>query len=100
MSHQTAEHLAPSLKLLDHLGLIEIEPRARLVNIFRFSNRWRTIDEVEAARLGEVKLHRTFAKPPEPKAVKLPKPKTVEQPRVMQRRVPSLPTMPCQDDRR
>jgi hypothetical protein len=43
--------VSPSLKLLDHLGLIDIEPGPRLVNIFRFSNRWRTIDEVEAVRL-------------------------------------------------
>jgi hypothetical protein len=44
--------VSPSLKLLDHLGLIEIEPGSRLVNIFRFSNRWRTVDEVEAVRRG------------------------------------------------
>jgi hypothetical protein len=30
-----------SLKLLDNLGLIEIEPGPRLVNVFRFSNRCR-----------------------------------------------------------
>src|SRR4249919_3201625 len=78
-----------SLKLLDRLGLIEIEPGPRLVNIFRFSNRWRTIDEVEAvmlaARAREVKPHRTFEKRREPKAVKrsTPKPMTVERPRVM-----------------
>jgi hypothetical protein len=27
-----------ALKLLGHLGLIEIEPGPRLVNVFRFSN--------------------------------------------------------------
>ena len=43
--------VSPSLKLLDHLGLIEIEPRPRLINVFRFSNRWRCIDEVEAQSL-------------------------------------------------
>jgi hypothetical protein len=36
------QSISISLKLLDHLGLIEIEPGPRLVNIFRFSNRWRT----------------------------------------------------------
>jgi hypothetical protein len=79
----------------------------RLVNVFRFSNRWRTIDEVEAVRLAalarEPKPHRTFEKRREPKVAKSVtfaevKPMTVERPRVMQRRVPSLPTMPRQDD--
>ena len=104
--HIARKSVSPSLKLLDHLGLIEIEPGPRLVNVFRFSNRWRTIDGVEAARLAELakalKPHRTFAKPPESMPVKPPKPKpmTVERPRVMQRRVPSLPTMPWQDDGR
>jgi hypothetical protein len=107
------------LKLLDHLGLIEIEPGPRLVNVFRFSNRWRTVDSVEAVRLAaparEVKPHRTFKKQREPKPVKpapAPKPMTgskgkstetvgfsQRRPRAMQRRVPSLPTMPWQDDR-
>src|SRR6478735_5766520 len=64
--HIARKAVSPALKLLDHLGLIDIEPGPRLVNIFRFSNRWRTIDEVEAVRLAalarEVKPHRTFAK--------------------------------------
>ena len=101
-----------SLKLLDHLGLIDIEPGPRLVNVFRFSNRWRTVDEVEAARLAalarEVKPHRTFEKRREPKPVKASKPNihakadvsAASDPRIMQRRVPSLPTMPWQDDGR
>jgi hypothetical protein len=99
--------ISPSLKLLDRLGLIEIEPGKRLTNTFSLSNRWRSIDEVEAKRLAalarEVKPRRTFGKPPAPKPVKPPpppKPMTVERPRVMQRRVPSLPTMPWQDDGR
>ncbi len=108
LDHGTGRRaISSSLKLLDHLGLIEIAPGKRLVNIFRFSNRWRTIDEVEAVRLAalarELKPHRTFGKPPEPKPVqppKPPKPMTVERPRAMQRRVPSLPTMPWQDDGR
>ena len=54
--------VSPSLKLLDHLGLIDIEPGPRLVNIFRFSNRWRTIDEVEAVRLAALARE---VKPPE-----------------------------------
>ena len=102
--HIARKAVSPSLKLVDHLGLIDIEPGPRLVNIFRFSNRWRCIDEVEAVRLAalarEVKPHRTFGKPPELKPVKPPKPMTVERPRAMQRRVPSLPTMPWQDDGR
>ena len=113
--HIARKAVSPSLKLLDHLGLIEIEPGPRLVNVFRLSRRWCSIDEVEAKRLAalarEVKPHRTFErrepKPNSPKlvtfpAVKPPKPKsmTVERPRIMQRRVPSLPTMPWQDDGR
>jgi hypothetical protein len=111
--HIARKSVSPSLKLLDHLGLIEIEPGPRLVNIFRFSNRWRTVDEVGAKRLAElareVKPHRTFEKRREPKPVKQPtprgvdtasKPMTVAGPRILQRRVPSLPTMPWQDDGR
>ena len=113
--HIARKAVSPSLKLLDHLGLIDIEPGPRLVNVFRFSNRWRTIDAVEAARLAalarEVKPRRRFERLREPKArlmsaaVELtssspPKPMTVERPRIMQRRVPSLPTMPWQDDGR
>ena len=72
----------------------------------RFSNRWRTVDEVEAARLAalarEVKPHRTFERRRQVKPVKspTPKPMTVERPRIMQRRMPSLPTTPWQDDGR
>jgi hypothetical protein len=103
--HMAPKVVSPSLKLLDRLGLIEIEPGPRSGNRFRLSNRWRCIDGVEAERLvalaPEVKPHRTFGKPPAPKPVKPappPKPMTVERPRVVQRRVPSLPTMPWQDD--
>jgi hypothetical protein len=106
--HMAPQVVSPSLKLLDRLGLIEIETGPRGSNVFRLSNRWRGIDEVEAKRLSElaaeVKPHRTFEKTPEPKPVKPPppppKPMTVERPRVRQRRVPSLPTMPWQDDGR
>ena len=106
--HIGRRSISVSLKLLDHLGLIEIEPGPRLVNVFRFSNRWRRIDEVEAARLAalarEVKACRTFEKRREPKPVKPPKPPklvAVERPpRVMQRRVPSLPSLPWYDDGR
>ena len=66
--------MSPAIEVLDDLGLIEIEPGPRLVNEFRLSNRWRTIDEIEAARLAalarEVKPHRTFEKRREPKPVK------------------------------
>jgi hypothetical protein len=40
-----------SLKPLDYLGMVEIEPGPRCGNIFKFSNQWRAIDEVEAKRL-------------------------------------------------
>ena len=49
--HIGRQSISASLKLLDHLGLLDIEPGPRLVNVFRFSNRWRTIDAVEAQRL-------------------------------------------------
>ena len=99
--HIARKAVSPSLKLLDHLGLIEIEPGLRLVNVFRFSIRWRTVDAVEAVRLAalarEPKPHRTFGKPPGARLVKPPKPKamTVKRPPIMQR---SLPTMPWHDD--
>jgi hypothetical protein len=111
--HIGRQNISSSLKLLHGLGLIEIEPGPRLVNVFRFSNRWRTVDEVEAVRLAalarELRAHRKFERRREPKPGKKlssqktvsappPKPMTVERPRTMQRRVPSLPTMPWQDD--
>ena len=34
--HIARKAVSPSLKLLDHLGLIEIEPGPRLINVFRF----------------------------------------------------------------
>ena len=55
----------------------------------------------------EVKPHRTFEKRREPKPVKAAKPIPLtspvlvgKRPRIMQRLVPSLPTMPWQDDGR
>ena len=33
--HIARKAVSPSLKLLDHLGLIEIEPGPRLINVFR-----------------------------------------------------------------
>ena len=73
--HIARKAVSPSLKLLDHLGLIDIEPGPRLVNVFRFSNRWRTIDAVEAARLAalarEVRTRRRFERLREPNRVRL-----------------------------
>ena len=86
--------VSPSLKLLDHLGLIDIESGPNRSTVFRLSTRWRTIDALEAARL--VKLAR-LPKPPRvvaPKPAPTPKPATVERPRTMQRRVPSLLRLP------
>jgi hypothetical protein len=106
--HMAPKVVSPSLKLLDRLGLIEIETGRRGSNVFRLSNRWRGIDEAEAKELTrEVKPHRTFEKRPEVSrervaklaTLKLPKPMTVER-RPYRRRVPSLPQMPWQDDGR
>jgi hypothetical protein len=105
--HIGRQSISPSVKLLDHLGLIDIEPGPRLINIFRLSNRWRTIDEVEAVRLAalarEVRTGRRFERRSEPEPVqapKPPKPMVVERRRAMQRRVPTLRTMPWHDDGR
>jgi hypothetical protein len=48
--HIGRKSVSPALKQLSALGLLDIQPGPRLVNIFRFSNRWRTIDAVEAVR--------------------------------------------------
>ena len=73
--HIARRAISRSLKLLDHLGLIDIEPGPRLVNVFWLSNRWRTVDEVEAVRLAalarEVRQHRRFEKLREPKSLGL-----------------------------
>jgi hypothetical protein len=122
------QSISISLKLLDHLGMIDIEPGPRLINIFRLSDRWRSIDAVEAVRLAalarEVMMHRRFERarsgksqmgpnrhdPKEPRDGAGPAPsdkrsshgfcpKATARPH-MQRRVPSLPTMPWHDDGR
>jgi hypothetical protein len=106
--HMAPQVVSPSLRLLDRLGLIEIETGRRGSNVFRLSNRWRGIDEAEAKELArELKPHRTFEKRPEVSreraaklgTLKLPKPMTVER-RPYRRQVPSLPMMPWQDDGR
>jgi hypothetical protein len=72
-----------ALKLLDHLVLIEIEVRPRCSRVYRFSNRWRGIDEAEAARLSALargaKPPRVAAQKP-PKPIKQPKPPKVARP--------------------
>jgi hypothetical protein len=100
----TQKVVSSALPMLVNLGLIEIETGPRGGNVFRLSNRWRSIDEVEAKRLAElareVKPHRTFEKRRMPKPVEPPlKPMTVER-RPYRRQVPSLPTMPWRDDGR
>jgi len=106
--HIGRQSISPSVKLLDHLGLIDIEPGPRLINVFRLSTRWRTIDEVEAARLAalarEVRSCRRFEKQREPtkpvQAPKPPKPMTIERPHTHAATQPSLATVPWQDDGR
>ena len=96
--HISRGSISSSLKLLDHLGLIDIEPGRRLVNVFRLSRRWCTIDEVEAKRLSalahELKPPRASSKPVPPKPVK-PRPERQARPRTMQRATPSLPRLRC-----
>jgi hypothetical protein len=105
--HFGRKTISAGLKALDHLGMVEIEPGARLINRFKLSNRWRTIDGIAAVRLAELakeqKPHRTFEKQRQLKPVMpapAPKPLTVERRRIEQRRMPSLPTTPWQDDGR
>ena len=78
--------VSPSLKLLNHLGMIDIESGPYRSNVFRLSTRWRTIDALEAARL--VKLARLpkpprVAAPKPPKPAPTPKPVKVEPPRTI-----------------
>jgi hypothetical protein len=102
--------VSPSLKLLDHLGLVDIEPGPRCSNIFRLSRRWCKIDGLEAVRRAalarEVQPHRRFEKRRQPEPVKSPRPIAPttamwapKRPRIMRRRMPSLPTMPWHDGR-
>ncbi|MDI4237497.1 hypothetical protein OZ411_32290 [Bradyrhizobium sp. Arg237L] len=102
----TQKVVSSALPMLVNLGLIEIETGPRGGNVFRLSNRWRGIDEAEAKELArEVKPHRAFEKGPEVSrervaklaTLKLPTPMTGER-RRYRRQVPSLPTMPWQDD--
>ncbi len=58
------KRVSPALRLLDHLGLIDIQVGPRLVNTFRLSDRWRSIDTVEAARLS------ALAREPKPPKVR------------------------------
>ena len=101
--HIWRKAISPSLKLLDHLGLIEIEPGPRRANIFKLSNRWRTVDAVEAARLSvlarELKPLRVAA-PKLEKPAPAPKPVKVERPRMSERRIVSLPKLSFMDDGR
>ncbi len=91
--------VSPALKLLDHLGLIDIEPGPRLVNIFRLSTRWRAIGAADVVRLAAlarvVRLQRRFENRREPKPVPSPAPQPIERPRVIRRRAPSLPALRC-----
>src|SRR3954462_8098822 len=79
--HISRGSISSSLKLLDHLGLIEIEPGRRLVNVFRLSRRWCTIDEVEAKRRADLAREqmpcRRFQRAVHPKPVKRSKLKPV-----------------------
>jgi hypothetical protein len=77
--HFGRQVISRSLKLLDHLGFVDIRPGARLVNIFTLSDRWLSADQVEAGRLAalarEVKPHRTFERRPAQKPAPAPQPR-------------------------
>ena len=91
------------IKQCERLGFVSVGVGTRHCNVFTLINDWRTIDAASAARL--VKLARLpkpprVAAPKPPKPVKQAKPVTVERPRTMQRRVPSLPRLSFMDDGR
>jgi hypothetical protein len=65
--HIARRSVSPSLKLLDQLGLIEIEPGVRLVNHFRFSNRWRRSRSASTSRRLLPRV--TIQNPPRPREV-------------------------------
>jgi hypothetical protein len=100
--HIGRKSVSPALKQLSALGLLDIQPGPRLVNVFRLSNGWRTITEAEAVRLSElakqVKPHRTFERREPPTQKPVQKPVQVERVRYPERRMPSLPTRPRVDD--
>ena len=89
------------IKQCECVGFITVAAAARRVNTFAFCDGWRALDADEAARrVKQAKLpkpQRADSEPVPPKPVKPPK---VERPRFSQRRMPSLPSMPWQDDGR
>ena len=94
------------IKQCERLGFISIGTGLRHANTFRLVDGWRTIGADEAARL--VKLAK-LPKPPQvaapkpvkpPKPAPTPKPVKAEPPRMIERRVPSLPRLSFMDDGR
>jgi hypothetical protein len=89
------------IKQCEALGFVAITTGARRVSLFKLTDGWRALGADEAARrIKQARLPtppRASRVPPKPvRQVKAP----VEPPRTMQRRVPSLPTMPWQDNGR
>ena len=92
------------LKQLGLLEFVTISVGCRRINTFVLADGWRSLDADEAKRrvvLARLpKPQRPSSKPPKPVKASKPEPKPMTVERVMQRRMPSLPTMPWYDDGR
>jgi hypothetical protein len=92
------------LKQLGLLEFVTISVGRRRINTFVLADGWRSLNDddvkrrVVLARLP--KPQRPSSKPPKPVKASKPEPKPMTVERVMQRRMPSLPTMPWYDDGR
>ena len=91
------------IKQCERLGFVNVTVGLRHANVFVLLDDWRSLDADEAAR--RVKLAR-LPKPPRVAAPKPPKPTPAskpvkaEPPRMIERRVPSLPRLSFMDDGR
>ena len=93
--------ISKGLKALDALGMIDIEPGPRAGNVFRLSNRWRTINANEAARLSREarkllpqRRHERRRVPVQPPPQQVIEPVATDGPvPFMERRPPSLPPL-------
>ena len=93
------------VKQCERLGFVSVNVHAgpHRANVFALTDGWRTVDAVEATRrvqLAKLPKPQRAAAPKPPKPAPTPKPVTVERPRTVQRRVPSLPRLSWMDNGR
>ena len=92
------------IRQCERLRFVVISVGERRVHWFAMADGWKTLDADEAERLmalahkpmWRARISTKPVEPPKPAS----KPARVERPRFSQRRMPSLPTMPWQDDGR